>query len=452
MVDQGVQDLLGLDRDVARAATALARWRTLLGSDPEEAAANDPFDELRRVAAKSTWDALGALQPSVADVPLREALRRWVMALVQARVGAPDALAWAREAASPKGHYQGPQPRVVSWREAWRGVALAKSAAEVPCWLEAAVELAPSLASLQRRRAARRIEVARRMGLAHPWDQLVPVGREPLRAAASRLLDRTDELSSAIWRESLEGESTVAGVLHGAVAREAGDGWPARLTPRWLDETFGSCAKGFTIVLPELPQTTGAASFARALAMFGFAVRVGSADGSMPYALARDPGFAAAHAAGSVFGALAADAEFQVRVLGIGRRSADVQARVLARTALFEARLTAARIVLGDDLLPGRDVFEDVTARLFGAPLDARFHGAWPVAAADAPARWLGLLQAPGLRRTLRETFDTDWFRNPRAWRELRSIGAVPAHAAVGEDAVEAGGDALVRFFEDALG
>jgi hypothetical protein len=452
MDDTGVQDLFGLDRDVARAAKALAQWRSELTSNASAAAEDDPFDGLRRVASKSIWDRLGELQPSAADEPLRAALRRWVLALVLARVGAVDDVACAREMAALRGHYEGPGPRSVSWPESWRGVALSRSAAEVPLWLAAAAEAAASLAPLLRRRAARRVEAARRMGLAHPWEQLAAVSPASLRASAAGLLERTDDLSRAIWRESLEVEPGAAAVLHGAVAREAGDGWPARLTPRWLDETFGAYTRGLELRLPALPEAAGAASFARALAMYGFAVRVAWSDGTMPFALGREPAFAAAHRFAFVAGALAADPEFQIRVLGIGRRSADAQARVLARTLLLEARLTAARILLGDDLAPARDVFDDVTARLFGAPLDGRFHGAWPPARVDEPGRWLGLLQAPGLRRALRDGFDIDWFRNPRAWTHLRSMGTTPAHEAVDERSLEGCGDALVRFFEDALG
>jgi hypothetical protein len=451
-MDNGVQDLFGLDRDVARAAKALADWRSRLASSPADAASEDPFEDLRRVASKSTWERLGALQPSKADEPLRDALRRWVLALVQARVMGAEDVAFAREATAPRGHYDGPAPRDVSWPEAWRGVALAKSAAEVPYWLAAAAEAAVTLAPLRRRRSARRVEVAHRMGLAHPWEQLTPASPAALRAAAATFLQRTDDLSRAIWRESLEGEPTAAAELHAVVARDAGDGWPARLTPRWLEETFGPYTRGLPIVLPPLPQTEGAASFARALSLFGFAVRVAWGESTMPFALAREPAFAPAHRFAFVLGALAADREFQVRALGIGPQSAEAQARVLARTLLFEARLSAARILLGDDRSPARDVFDDVTSRLFGAPLDRRFHEVWPPARADEPGRWLGLLQAPGLRRELRDTFDLDWFRNPRAWKHLRATGATPAHEAVEETSLTACGDDLVRFFEDALG
>ncbi len=452
MAERHVQDLLALDRDVASAAKALARWRSSLADSPEVAAADDPFDGLRGVSAKSTWDRLGELTPSAGDEPLRAALRRWVLALVQARIGGVDEIAWAREAAIARGRFEGQRPRLVSWREAWRGVALAKTAAEARIWLEAAADAAPALAPVGRLRGARRVEVARRMGFGHPWEPAVAIGLGPLRASAARFLERTDDLSRAVWRESLGAEPGAAAILHLAMARDAGDGWPARLTPRWLDEQFGAGLRGLALELPALPRTLGAASFARGLALFGHAVRVASAPGAMPFALASDPWFVAAHRLAFVFGALAADAEFFLRALGVGRRKADAQARVLARTELLEARLGAARILLGSDEAVSRDTFDEIAARLFGAPIDRRFHDLWPSARTDEPARWLALLQAPALRASLRDSFDSDWFRNPRAWAHLRAQGAGPAFETVEEGALEPGGGALVHSFERALG
>jgi hypothetical protein len=450
MADTGVQDLLGLDRDVARAVAALARWRSTVVAAPDEAD-DDPFEGLRRVTARSTWEKLGALTPSVADEPLRAALQRWVVALVQARLALVDDLAWGREAAAARGHFEGSPPKVVSWREAWRGLVAAKTPSEAHLWLDAAAEVGPALAPLSRQRAARRLEVARRLGLAHPWEPLVPVGLGWMRASAGRFLERTDDLSHAVWSESLGAEAGAAAIFHALVARDAGDGWPARLTPRWLEETFGAGVRGLPLTLPPLPQALGAASFARALATFGHAFRLASAPSGMPFALTRDPAFAGAHRLAFVFGGLSAEPEFYLKALGVGRRATHAQVRILARTALFEARLGAARVLFGDDG-GARDAFDDIGARLFGAPLDARFHRAWPAARDDEPARWVALLQAPALRASLRASFDVDWFRNPRAWTHLRSEGMAPAHEAIEEASLDAGADTLVRSFEDALG
>ncbi len=159
-----------------------------------------------------------------------------------------------------------------------------------------------------------------------------------------------------------------------AVGRRAPQGWPARITGRWIEETVSPGGRGARIDLPLLPEALGAASFARALCAFGFAVRASSASGGSsaamgPFSMMREPGFVAAHRLGFVFGALPADADWQARALGVGRRTALAQARVLARTALLEARMHAARLLLGDDAAPApRDVFDELGA----APLRRR--------------------------------------------------------------------------------
>jgi hypothetical protein len=452
MADERIEDLLGLDRDVARAAAALVQWRSALAADPERHAGDDPLQDVRRVAGKSLWDALGEVPAGGAEAPLRLALRRWVLWLVQARIGLVDDVAWARAAADPLGEYAGERPRRVTWREAWRGVVLATTPAGARLWLRAAADPAPHLGEAARARAARRVEVARRMGLDHPWDFEAQAAPNALRAAAARLLDATEDLSRAVWKEALGREFDAAAVLHAAVSREAGEGWPARVSVRWLEETFGVGARGLPIDLPVLPQAAGASSFARALAAFGFAVRVAVAPTSMPFTLAREPASVEAHRMGFVFGALAADPVFYTRALGIGRRAASAQARILARAALLEARLSAARLLLGDDaVFAPRDVYDEMGPRLFGSPLDGRLRGAWPAARDDEPERLIALIQARAFREAMRDRFDADWFVNPRAWNHIRGQGTAPARERIAQDVLETSADALARAFEEAL-
>ena len=452
MGDGGVQDLLALDRDVARGVALLGQWRAALALDPASCAdADEPLEEVRWVTGKSTWDALGRLEPPAADRPLCEALRRWVYFLLQARVGGAEERAWACAAAEPNAVLAGDRPLRVAWRDAWRGVIAAPTAAAARPWLDAAAELAPPLAAVAARRAARRVEVARRLGLAHPSAPLVGAAPDALRGAAMRLLDATDDLWSASFGDALRDGGGAAAVIPAAIAREAGDGWPAHLTARWLEETLRVAFVGPPVAMPRLPGALGAASFARALQALGFALRAAPASGTTPFALAREPAFVGAHRLASVLGALPADPAFQVRALGLGSRVATAQARVLARAALFEVRLGAVRLLLGDDAAPApRALFDELTARMFGRGLDPRLCGAWPPAREDESARWLALLETPRMRDDLRDRFDADWFRNPRAWQELR--GASFAREPVADDVVRDGPLELARAFEAALG
>jgi hypothetical protein len=460
MADADVQDLFALDREASRGWAALERWRQALAHDPEAFADEQPLESVRRVTGKSTWDALGALAPSAVDVPLRDGLRRWVYALMQARIGREEDVAWARAASDARGRYEGERARLVSWRDAWSGVATSRTSTEAGLWLEAAAEAAAPLAAIVRSRAERRVEVARRLGLEHPWSPYIGLPPAAIRRLALQVLDATDELSRAVWREELGADVGAAVVLHAAMGRRASHGWPSRITGHWIEDTVAPGGRGVRVELPAFPAAVGAASFSRALRAFGFAVRssadsAGSARTAL-FSLAREPAFVAAHRLGWVFGALPADADWQQRTLGVGRRTALAQARVLARTALLEARLQAARVLLGDDAVPvTRDLFDEVAVRLFGAPLDARLCGAWPAPREDEPARLLALLQARPLSADLRDRFDADWYRNPRAWAELRALASVPAHESIDPSslaALESGAQALARALEEALG
>jgi hypothetical protein len=445
-----LQDLRALDRDVARGFALLGEWRDALATDSASVADEEPLEAVRHVAGQSTWQALEALDVPEADRALRDALRQWVYFLLQARLDRATHAAWSRAAARTSPVDLGDMGESAAWRDAWRGAVAASSPPAVRPWVDAAASLAPELAAIDARRSARRVEVARRLGLAHPWAPLVGVPVSVLRETAGRFLDATHDLWAAVAADALRVGGMPA-VIFLATAREAGDGWPARLSvaslrdlvPRAFDET--------PVALPPLPAAAGASSFVRGMQSLGFEVRAARRSTSVPFVLAREPAFVAAHRLGLVLASLAADSVFQTRALGLGRRAAAAQARIVARTALFEARLGALRLLLGDDAaFAPRDLFEEMTTRLFGRALDSRFAGAWPRARDDEPARWLALLQTPGARDSLRERFDADWFRNPRAWQELRAVAR--AREPADEALARKGGEDLARAFEGALG
>ena len=453
MVEALVDDLLSLDRDVALGWKSLTQWRGTLAKDLETQAQVEPLESVRHVAGKSTWDALDNLVTVEGDLPLRDALKRWVFSLTLSRVALPFEVKWAQAASDRRGIPLAESVRQVSWLEAWRGLAAARTAEEAQLLLEAAAAAASPVADATRQRAERRLEAARRFGVDHPWTPIAPVERGALRCAAERLLDRTDDLSAMVWNRALSDARGPSAVLHAAMARDAGEGWPAHVTAHWLADVFGQGTRGLDVELPSLPAAFGASSFARALVGFGFAARLAMAPSSMPFALARDPAFVGAHRLGFVFGALAFEAQWQEQTLGIGRRTARGQSIILARSALLETRLHAARLLLGDDAaFAPPDRFEELGARLFGRSLDPRLRGAWPAARDDEPARIFALLESLPLAEALRERFDVDWYRNPRAWDHLHGLGAVPAHESADGSALAHQVDAVVRAFERALG
>jgi hypothetical protein len=459
MADPRLDDLRAIDADVARAAVAIERWRARAATDPDAAEEDDPFLGLRHVTAKSTRDALRERPVSLADELLRRGLVRWLGVLIQARVGLPDDLARAQAENAKAVHHEGDEPKTETWREGWRDFVAARTPDEARRWLRSLADAAPPRGAAARAASARRLEVARRLGYAHPWDvedRAIPGGRVAVVSAARALLDATEDVAQAHRREVARDGADAASVLYGTMARSAGDGWPARLTAQWFDDVFRGGPRGLPIRLPSLPRAVGAASFARALADFGRAVRLATTPRALPFAVARDPWNADGHAMAALFASLAADPEFHVRALGTGRRVGAAQARSLAGTLLVEVRLSAARVLLGDDERPApSDVFEEVTARVFGAAADSRFAGAWPWSRDDEPERLIALLGVRGARETLRDRHDVDWFRNPRAWEQLRAP-AIPRLEPPPADAELPPWDrdaaALARAFEEAFG
>jgi hypothetical protein len=450
-------DLISIDRDVGRAHAAWVKWRRELAADPEKHEGEAPLDRFRHVAGQSTYERLGRGVAGAGDAPLREGLQRWVYTLMQARIAQPLDVEMAKAQAEKTAHVMVPRPHLTSWREAWEELRSAPTATERGAWLAAAAERGADIASLAKRRAEQRDEVARRMTLAE-GNPLFALPIEALVTAAEALLDRTDDLArDALAKARRRGEMTEdppapADAIAIAIARDAPEGWPARLTWQWLDETFGAFARGLRMPAIALPVPIGGSSFARACAAFGAAMRVAGASPSLPFALAREPEFVAMHRFGFVFGALPANASFQKRVLGNVARVADAQARVLGRTALLDARREAVRFLLAQDRTADR--FEYLTHRLFGAPLPPSLAGAWPEAHDDTRARLAGLLTARTLATELVDRFDIDWFANPRAVQHLRAIASGPARETPDDPPVDLAVEsrALGRTFEDAIG
>ena len=240
-----------------------------------------------------------------------------------------------------------------------------------------------------------------------------------------------------------------------ALAKDAGEGWPAHLTPRSLALTLGApsdFARGLRLQL-QMPTAVAAASFARALESFGTAYRRTAASTStVPFALASDPYFVDAYRFGFAFGSLPTTVTYQRRGLALATRVAGAQARSLTKTALLRARSVAlGALVRGAAAHPDDARFRELAHEVFGEGVPEELAGVFPRVRAgdDAEARLQALLTTLPFLHELRDTFDEDWFRNPQAWRFLRARASGPARAAEEPTAAPKG---LARAFEEALG
>jgi hypothetical protein len=199
-----------------------------------------------------------------------------------------------------------------------------------------------------------------------------------------------------------------------------------------------------------LDAALGGASFLRAAAKWGFALRAGGVPRSLPFVLARDPYPTHAHAFAGAFAAAVAAPPFQRRAHGLSTRVAVAQARSLRRSLFIAIRVQSARFILAARENVDATLFEELGARVFGMPLPAALAGAWPEPRVDEPARVLAIVRAHELHGRLVDRFDEDWFANPRAGAWLAQIAAAPAFDADPPD--EQAPRAIARAFEEALG
>lgn len=478
-------ELLALDRDVRRAAQRVQQqrgWLTLGTPEAREAARSfDPFDGVRNAAVKGTYAALLELKPSILDVPLRDGLVRWVHELLQARVGldlaiddadaeneldsrltarqlaelkAQDLARRAREATA--GIPGGPavddgRPHVAhTYREAFRAIAAAPNDGRAAAALARSGELAMGVAAVRKERRERRFEAARRLGLAHPF-ALAPAPAPGVRALAISLLDATEPFAVELFkqaRRTSEGPWRASSTIQLALGHGAREGWPAHLGQRWLDEAFSAIAPRGVEIGP-LPEPLGSATFLRAATTWGFAWRASGAPRSMPFGLAHDPYPVPAHRFGFAIASVVAEPLFQRRALDLPSRAAIKQARVLRTTMFLQARVIAARALLSAEEHVAPVLFEEITSRVFGAPLPASMRDAWPDPRMGEPAQLLGMLGTPAFLEGLVRRYDDDWFRNPKAGKHLTSLACGPAFDL--EPLAPAAPTRLARAFEEAL-
>ncbi|HZO14930.1 MAG TPA: hypothetical protein VFB62_16760 [Polyangiaceae bacterium] len=397
-------DWLRLDRELTTALRAWRRASSMLERDPS---ASDvcPIPE-RLVHGERVSEVADS------DDPLARAFLPWLEALSSERGSWDDRVALAR-------HFQTRVPVPVratslSLRELraemWQsehagerhalGVTLAESSGTMS---DAAVN------ALERRleREGRAIEVA-------------GVDAALVEELAGRWLEATRDLA-APWQRC----GWVDG-LRAAFGSDAHEGWPARLRPRWIEDVFANTrlAAGLSIELGALPEAWGAASFCRALGMFGVSLLDASRPAAMPLALHQHPRGTRRHTRFALFAALPAERSFAERVLTLGRGRGLDQSRRVAAALLCSLRVDALRVRLAASLSRGenafRETFAEVTETMFGEPLPSSLAGVLPrLRAADAPA-FVGSIVAIEDRDALVGAYDEDWFRNPHAAERLR--------------------------------
>jgi hypothetical protein len=434
-------DPLRLDRAIAEAAKSLAAARRALreaAREGREADVGSPLERHREVCTRSAWLELGEAPAH----PVLAAARPWVHALTIDRVsfalevGAAEA--WGRATVLVEG--DGVPREELSPRALLRRVLADPIVARRRVYARALERGSGRIAELARHVAERRVEAHRRLGADADAIEL-PCDATALAEAARAVLDRTAELVDVGRYRGAGFEAP----LVAALGRDATEGWPARLSARWLDETFRGTelTRGLAIELGPLPEPLGAASFARALADFGDAFAVAAAPRAAPFVLRRRPFDVRRARRAALFASLTTDPTFGRHALGLGRDRAREQARLVARALLLSLRLDATRVLLRGALASDPRAlahrFEEGTERALGVPFPPALAGVVPsIGPADA-VRFVGSLLAATDALALRDGFDEDWFRSPHAALALRDEEAtLGEHGELPTEALEA--------------
>lgn len=463
-------DLLTLDRKLALAAKALDSWRGELAID-DRRDGDDPLAGFAELASKSTIDAIArsglapistaptfllaegeVVKPTAAVegdplVELRSALVSWCTHLNIAR-GLAEATA-ARAALARDEREAEAYGRDASLRAMLRALARPRQAGGIPEPRAAAAieDLSPQLLDGVVDEETRRREACEILG-AHAKCCLSP-DVEAAQLAEAYLAATDDEAKEglALGMRSSQRTSknpTWVDVLAVRRAADVAEGWPATLGGRW----FAELARGTELLSGldvdvrvdagrlapradhaglHLAPPTGAWTFARALQALGAALRIHGRDSKSPFGTHTLPHDRRPAVLGEAFYALPTTVIFHARARGVAKAKAELAARRLTTTRLLERRHLALRVRLAPELAKNRrtfvEAFEALAPRVLGeTPKElAAFLGApGPTGPADDAAKFRALTEGDALAKRMVDSFDDDWWRNPKAAAWLR--------------------------------
>lgn len=463
-------NLLTLDRQLALAAKALDAWRSELAVD-DRRDKDDPIAGWPELSAKSTIEAIGrsglapipttpaflmpegevvthvAVHPSDPLAEVRGAMISWCAHLNVAR-SVRDATV-ARASLARDELESDTYGKKTSLRAMLRALARPRQAGGVPEPRAAAAieDLSPQLLDGIVDEEARRREAAEMLG--EKGRCCAVLDAEAAGLAEKFLKDTEDEAADGIALGIRAGQRstkhpTWVDVFAVRRAADVAEGWPAALSGRW----FAELARGTELLAglsvdvrvdagrlaPRADQSalhlappTGAWTFARALHALGTALRIHGRENKVPFAPHAPPHDRRPWVLGEAFLALASTPVFHARARGVAKQKAELSARRLATTRLLERRHLALRVVLASQLEKGRrsflEAFEELGPKVLGdVPRGmAAFLGApGPTGPADDAARFRAFDEGDVLARRLVETFDADWWRNPKAASFIR--------------------------------
>ena len=255
---------------------------------------------------------------------------------------------------------------------------------------------------------------------------------------ARDFLTRTERFA-----ESFE-ERGYASEIERGVARDAPEGWPARLTVDSLiglvgPELFRSVRLGTFSV----PQRLVPMSFLRGLAHLGEAWFVSLARSDLPSVVAFDRERLLARREGVVWSLQAAEPTFLRSRLGLTLREVDKQQRSLWIALLVEARRRAARVLLRAAGLAGPDELNrrapELGVELFEEECSAATMLARLPTDRSTPTDFVALGLGLARQREFVDMAGADYFKEARWQERVRDEASLPPRTRVEPTEVEGG-------------
>ncbi len=380
--------------------------------------------------------------------PIRDAVRAHSLRLTDARVNQAAYAALAHAYREVNHTIEDPELRRVTVHDLLHTI-LAEPHRSVALWGSFSVvsaTLTDTVLTLFERRA----ELGRRAGLPHL--DVVESPTEELARLAARALDTTRP-----WLVELVSPSPEA-YLSWSLGTGAREDWPARLTARTAVEMLEmpDLVDGLTLELGRFPKALGPASFLRGQMRLGAAIASAAASRELPFVVTHAPNRLTPLCTGALLGQAPLSDAWQTRRVKVTspiRRSA--RRRALQGIRLLALRHLALSVQLREQLLGGR-----AHALTHGLPLLEEHLGHWlpkpplgvfPRVSPETPARFAALLYATLEGQRLVEKFDTDWFDNPRAAREIRGELLTPSGTRIPFESLERALDLTLRELEAAL-
>ncbi len=442
-------DPFRLSAELEKAASRLAAFKRGLSTG---SAQSHPFG-VSEFPGLSTYRQVSRLHLSD---PLREPLLRAIVRLTDERVNIPWAVQDAQLEFVEKHVIHQPSEELVTLAEIRRRAFMGKEWERGPYFKTLGL-LESRLSAHRVGRLARSLEVSARLGvdLSAFYNPVASSDEEgeskKIGHFAQRILQKTQDQAENFIQPGW------SAFVDAAVAREAGEGWPARLAPDSLRQLLSAkeLFRGVVIDPGELPLRHFPMSFPRAAAQVGQALSRALAPRDLPAVVSHDLEDLRGHQIGQLFLLWTMSAPFLRRKLGLSRTHVDSSVRALTCALLAHARLSAARLLLLEEAVLGSEAlraqFCELSISLVGEELPANSALARFRVRGDERARFAGLLSALDAFRELRETYNDDWFDNPRAQEDLRSRLMLPPFVRTEPSRLEAGMSELEGLLKNGL-